>query len=85
MGLPQSIQSARLSFQSSELVPPTPLPSPAGECCSSPFESKERDTLAWGERVGGINFDEGTDTLVLYVRVYYSIFPLRGLVLTTFL
>ncbi len=57
--LPQSIQSARLSLQSSELAPLThkrvlpPLWFPGGT-----------HWLA-GEGVGGANSDEGTDNLVL--------------------
>jgi hypothetical protein len=39
----KSIQSARLSLQSSELA--SSAPSPAGECCP-PFGSEEGDTLA---------------------------------------
>jgi hypothetical protein len=42
------MHSARLSFQSSELGPPTP--SPARECCSSPLWAQGGDTLAYGER-----------------------------------
>jgi hypothetical protein len=56
----QSRQSARLILQSSELEPPPPcrevfLPSlvPGG------------GHTRWGERGGGPNSDEGTDTLVL--------------------
>jgi hypothetical protein len=65
----QSIQSARLSVQSSELGPPTP--SPASECCS-PFLGPRRETNSLaGEEVEGPNPDEGTDTLVLYV--YYNL------------
>jgi hypothetical protein len=55
----QSLQSSRLSFQSSELDPTTPsqgnvvIPHPS----------------LGGGRVGGPNSDEGTDTLVLYVCI----------------
>jgi hypothetical protein len=61
----QSIQSARLSLQSSELT--TPTPSPASECCPPTFGSGGRGahSLA-GEGAGGANSDEGIDTLVLY-------------------
>jgi hypothetical protein len=73
--VPQSIHSARLSIQSSELGSPTP--SPSRECCSPAlgapplwvllrFGSEGGDTLACG---GGAtadpNSDDGTDTLVL--------------------
>jgi hypothetical protein len=61
----QSIQSARLSVQSSELGSPTPS-SASGGCTPPP----PGDTLDWGEGVVGPNSDEGTDTLVLYV--YYN-------------
>jgi hypothetical protein len=47
----QSIQSDRLSLQSSELAPPAPL--------------QEGDTLACEGGGEGANSDEGTDTLVL--------------------
>ncbi len=59
---PQSIQSARLSFQSSP-------PPPARECCSPPLGPRgETHSLAgWGG--GGDNSDEGTDTLALFVYV----------------
>jgi hypothetical protein len=50
--VPQSIQSARLSIQLSELGPPTL--SPVRECCSPPFGYKGRDTLACGEGGGEI-------------------------------
>jgi hypothetical protein len=60
---PQRTQSARLSFQSSEL--PLLAPSPASGCCS-PFGPKGGgDTLACGRGVGGANSVEGMDTLVL--------------------
>ncbi len=58
MFLLQSIQSARLSVQSSELCPSTLLWVQGG-----------KHSLA-GEGVGGPNSDEGTNTLVLYV--YYN-------------
>ncbi len=54
----QSIQNARLSFQSSESGPP-PL-SPARECRPYPFWV-QGDTLACGVGGGGPNSDEGTD------------------------
>jgi hypothetical protein len=48
-----------------------PTPSPPRESCHPPFVSKRGDTLACGEGgAGGPNYDEGTDTLVLYV--YYN-------------
>ncbi len=50
-------QSARLSFESSELGPPTPF-------LLTPFSSKYAPA---GVGVGGPNSDEGTDTLVLYM------------------
>jgi hypothetical protein len=55
-------QSARLSFQSSEL--PLLAPSPASGCCF-PLWSQGGDTLACGRGVGGANSAEGMDTLVL--------------------
>jgi hypothetical protein len=59
-GKPQSIQNARLSFQSSEL--------PQGSVAPSPFGSMGGDTLVCGEGGGeGPNSDEETNTLVLYV------------------
>jgi hypothetical protein len=68
---PQIMQSARFSFRSSELGPPTPLP--ARECCSSPpppLGQGARHTRLLGRGAGGPNSDEGTVTLVLYV--YYK-------------
>ncbi len=51
-------------------VPPSY--SPARECCSSPPPlGPGGDTLARGEGVGGPNPYEGTDTLVLYMYLYY--------------
>jgi hypothetical protein len=62
----QSIQSARLSFQSPELGPPLTRKGVA----PPPLGTKGGDTLAW-EAGGGVpNTDEGTDTQVLYV--YYN-------------
>jgi hypothetical protein len=56
-------RSARLSLQSSELDPPTP--SPADECCPSPLVPGGGGTHSLaGERVGGSNSDDGTDTVV---------------------
>jgi hypothetical protein len=66
---PQSLQSARLSFQSSEFGPLPP--SPAMECCFSLLWVQGRDTLARGEGGGGSNSDEGADTLAHYV--YYNL------------
>ncbi len=58
-GFPQSIQSARLSFQSSKLGPVTRkrklLPPPP------PFGSKGETHSLAGEGVGGSNSDYGTD------------------------
>jgi hypothetical protein len=67
------VDSTRLFLQSSELGPSTP--SPAGECVPSPFGSGRREharliSLA-GEGVGGPDSDEGTDTVVLYVYIYF--------------
>jgi hypothetical protein len=45
----QSIQSARLSVQSSELGPPPPHPQAS---VVPPFGSQEGDTLTFGEGVG---------------------------------
>jgi hypothetical protein len=60
----QSIQSARLYVQSSELGPTTP--SPARECCSSPlWVQGGGDTFACGvEGVGRLKSDGVTDSLV---------------------
>jgi len=55
-------QSARLSFQSSEL--PLLAPSPQAGV-ASPFGPKGGDTLACRRGVGGANSAEGMDTLVL--------------------
>ncbi len=51
-----------------------PPPHPQGNVAPPPFGSKW-ETLARGEGVGGHNADEGTDTLVLYVRVYHNTPP----------
>jgi hypothetical protein len=62
----QSIQSARLSFQSSQLGP-----SPARECCSSSlWVQGGRQTRLRGRGWGGPNSEEGTEDLVLYL--YYN-------------
>ncbi len=55
--LPQSVQSARLSNQSSELGPPPLTPPPPGP-------REETHSLAGGGG-GGPNSDDGTNTLVL--------------------
>ncbi len=55
-------QSARLFLQSSELGPPTTLPT--DQCVPSPF-FLGRDTLACDRGGGGSNLDEGTNTVVL--------------------
>jgi hypothetical protein len=65
---PQSIQSARLSLQLSELAPPAP--SPASEFCPLHMGPMGEPHSLAGEGVGGPNSNEGTDTLVLYV--YYN-------------
>ncbi len=65
----ESIQSARLSFQSSELGPPHLQ----GSVVPPPFVSKGGDTLAcgvWGGRVGDPVPTKG-QTLVLYVQYRY--------------
>ena len=62
----QSIQSARLSIQSSELGP-HPLTRQRMRPRPPPFCIKLRTALARGEGCGGLNFDDGTYTLVLYV------------------
>jgi hypothetical protein len=67
----QSIQSARLSVQSSELGPTTP--SSPGECCPPP--PLEGDTLAFGEGVGAPIPTKGH---TLWYSVY-TIIPLRGI------
>jgi hypothetical protein len=55
---PQSIQSARLSFQSSESGPPPP--SAARECCSSPLWVQGGGTLAFGGVCALSGGDQGT-------------------------
>jgi hypothetical protein len=61
--------SARLFLQSSETGPQTP-PFPKRVCPLPPFGSGGAHSLA-GEGVGYPNFDEGTDTLVLYLYMYF--------------
>jgi hypothetical protein len=51
---PQSIQSARLSFQSSEVG--TPPPHPQANVASPPFGSEGGDTLAGGGGDWGTQF-----------------------------
>jgi hypothetical protein len=59
----------RLFFQSSERVPPPPHPQ--ASVAPTPFGVKgERHTRLRGR--GYPNSDEETDTLVLYVHVYYN-------------
>ncbi len=73
----QSIQSARLSIQSSELAPHSH--SPASQCLPPllvPF-GRGTHSLA-GEGAGGANSGEGTDTL-WYTRYIGSIIPLYAL------
>ncbi len=50
-------------------VPPLPASSPASECCS-PSLGPRGDTLT-GERGGGTDSDEGTDTLVLMFPIIH--------------
>ncbi len=71
-GEAQSIRSARLSLQSSELGPPTP--SPASECCSPHLGPSGGTQSLAGDGAGGADSDEETDTLVLR----YRIIPLLG-------
>jgi hypothetical protein len=71
-----SIQSARLSIQSSELGPPTSSPALIPPC------GKRGETHSLeGERVGGPNSEDGTDPLVLnfypLVLYRYTIISLR--------
>ncbi len=54
--VPQSRQSAKLSLQSSERLPPAPSP---------PLFPRGWETLACGRGGGGANSDEGRDTLAL--------------------
>jgi hypothetical protein len=56
------------------------IPSPASDCCSHPPGSKGADTLAC-ERGGGggPNSDEGTDTLLQFMLLYYSSKGMGGL------
>ncbi len=53
-----------------------PALSPAKECVAPPFGPGRGAPTRWGERGGGANSDNGTDTLVPYSR--YSIIPLRA-------
>jgi hypothetical protein len=62
---PQSIQCF---FSSRPKWDPT-TPSPVDNCVPVPFWFRGRDTLACGGRGEGPNSDDGTDTVVLYVRV----------------
>jgi hypothetical protein len=55
------MQSAKLSFQSSELGPPPPPRK--GVLLYPPFGSKGGDKLACGRGSGGTQPEEGTDTL----------------------
>jgi hypothetical protein len=48
-----------------------PPPHPQGSVAPPPLGSKGGDTRWGGGSVGRPNSDEGTDTLALYVRVYY--------------
>ncbi len=62
----QSIQSARISFQSSELGHP---PShPQGIVAPPPLGPRGETHSLGGEGAGRTNSDEGTDTLVFYVH-----------------
>jgi hypothetical protein len=61
---PQSIQSARLSFQSSDSAPPTP--SPAGEGCSSLVLSNGGYTFACEGGDGGTQLRSRDRHSVLY-------------------
>ncbi len=58
-----SVQSARLSLQSSKIAPFRP-PSHASECCLTPFGSGGGTHSLAGEGAGGANSDEGTETLL---------------------
>jgi hypothetical protein len=52
---------------------PHPTQSPARECFSSPTLGPRGETHSLaGEGVGEPYSDEGADTLVLYLRVYYN-------------
>jgi hypothetical protein len=64
---PQTIQSAKFSFRSSEFG--TPPPHPQGSVAPPPFGSNSEDTLArgGGSEGGGSNSEEGIDRLELYV------------------
>jgi hypothetical protein len=66
------IQSTRLSVKSSELGPLTRM-----GMFLPPFGSKGETHSRAGEEVRRSNSDEGTDNLVLYVIVQYTIIPLR--------
>jgi hypothetical protein len=71
--IPQSIQSARLSFQSSVLGPLTPL-TRKGVLLPPPRLGPRGETHLLGgswEEVRRPNSDEGIDSLVLYV--YYNL------------
>jgi hypothetical protein len=70
------IQSARLSFQPSELGPPPPRPQ--GSIASPLFCSKGGDTLACGEGGGGgPNQFRGKGQTLWYSR--YTVIPLRNI------
>ncbi len=64
-----SIQSARLSLQSSQLASP-PAPSLASECWPPPLWLQGGDTLSCGLGGGRAISEDGTDTLVLKVYMY---------------
>jgi hypothetical protein len=64
----QIIQSARLSVQSELGLPPQPLTRKQMLLPPSLWVQGGRHTCLRGMGVGGPNFKEGTDTLVVYVK-----------------
>jgi hypothetical protein len=67
--IPQSIQSARLSLQSSELAPSPP--DPQASVVLSPCGSGGGTHSLVGEGAGGANSDEGTDTMHCSLGIGY--------------
>ncbi len=61
-----TVQSAGFSYQSSESGPPHPL-APLGSVAPPPLGPRGVTHSLAGKGVGGPNYDEGTDTLVLNV------------------
>ncbi len=68
--LPQSIQSARLSFQLSKLAPPHPLTRKG--VLLPPLWVEEGGTLAWGEGLGGPNSETGPSIFFFCNKTDYT-------------